>query len=239
MKRERQLEPNSLHTIISRKLARLTSVYVRRERTRGALYWNYQAHDDAFLKRFAFIFFPRRSDLYARSLKRPSRGYSRRQMLYRIHKIFFDASPIAFRRNFRLLAYSFFFPLGEGNGNTLGFIRARSGVLKSSLREKRIGKERGRREKRVSPRYLHLGRRFYSRLARFRRKQCASNDLAEKETEREEREREKENVKKSWNKATGLTPSVFFSLGDASSLILSIRCSTTVSFGVESRSTCT
>ena len=88
------------------------------------------------------------------------------------------------------------------------------------------------------PRYLHLGRRFYSRLARFRRKQCASNDLAEKERKRErERKGEREKVVE---QSYGAYTFRVFSLGDAtSSLVLSICCSTTVSLRVESRSTCT
>lgn len=66
--------------------------------------------------------------------------------------------------------------------------------------------------------YLHLSRRFYSRLARFRRKQCASNDSAEEK---------KESEKKSWNKAVAYTFQAF-SPGNASSNAFRSRRWTTV-----------
>ena len=112
------------------------------------------------------------------SLSRKKDRRSSRQMPVSAPIKFFDASPISFSNEiFVFSPLPLPFPCFEKGPHGNLYRSPGSCALKSRKESanRRGGGEGTATETGIS-RYLHLGRRFYSRLARFRRKQCASSD---------------------------------------------------------------
>ena len=207
---------------------------------RTEIHWNYQLVVDSF-SNIPYLRLLSRRTIYTRSLvktfvslslslslslsfslSRKKDRRSSRQMPVSAPIKFFDASPISFSNEiFVFSPLPLPFPCFEKGPHGNLYRSPGSCALKSRKESanRRGGGEGTATETGIS-RYLHLGRRFYSRLARFRRKQCASSDpCGKRERKRDiakERERERERVKgkreKIVEQSRGLTPFVLFSL---------------------------
>ena len=125
---------------------------------------------------------------------------------------FFDASPISFSNEiFVFSPLPLPFPCFEKGPHGNLYRSPGSCALKSRKESanRRGGGEGTATETGIS-RYLHLGRRFYSRLARFRRKQCASSDPCGKRERKRDiaKERERESKRKT-RKNCGTKPRAY------------------------------